>query len=183
MLLHLVIAALSLAYPLVRYVALGTTPASSIPLFVVNKAVCIYAIAALFLHVHHRLRGNKAQAAHWFAAMAVASIGHVAMTLCMLSPVYYAKLYDAGRLTWSGELAMLAGVVASGLWFSGRVRRWLDPWLALRLGAVCVAIHLAAIGLPGWFKPETWPGKLPPITLLCFLATVTVVLHWRRREP
>ena len=35
--------------------------------------------------------------------------------------------------------------------------------------------HTFAMGYKGWFDIATWPGRLPPITLLGFLAALSAV--------
>ena len=45
------------------------------------------------------------------------------------------------------------------------------PWLG-RLILLLTAFHVLAIGGPGWLRVHTWPGNLPPITLLAFAAAL-----------
>jgi hypothetical protein len=34
------------------------------------------------------------------------------------------------------------------------------------------ALHVLALGYPSWSDPAHWPGHLPPISMLSFLAAV-----------
>jgi hypothetical protein len=43
------------------------------------------------------------------------------------------------------------------------------------------ARHVLVMGLSGWLQPAGWPGGLPPISLLAFIAAlipVLVRLYW-----
>lgn len=173
---HVLLMGLGLVYALVRYVMLGSTPPSAIPLFIVNKAVCVHATGALWLVVRAKRQGDQRLAARWWGALQAAVMLHVVSSVLVLQPTYLAKLFANGRFTLQGEISLLAGALAAGLWVNAHVRKAVGVERAFRLGGWLVVAHLLPLGLPGWFRPETWPGWLPPITLLC--AVVTAVSLW-----
>jgi hypothetical protein len=43
-----------------------------------------------------------------------------------------------------------------------------------------VAVHLVALGFKGWLKPQAWPGWLPSISLLAFVAAVIPLIVRRK---
>jgi len=43
-----------------------------------------------------------------------------------------------------------------------------SAWI-VRAVLALIALHCLLIGWSGWWTPATWPGCLPPITLLSFL--------------
>ena len=48
------------------------------------------------------------------------------------------------------------------------------------LGAMVVLLnigHVTFMGYQGWFKPDTWHGGMPPITLLAFLLAIVALAH------
>jgi hypothetical protein len=52
------------------------------------------------------------------------------------------------------------------------------------LGLALVSAHLLAMGGAGWLTPSRWPGHMPPITLLAFLAAVLpLLLRTSKRAP
>ncbi len=57
--------------------------------------------------------------------------------------------------------------------------------LAQRLGPLALVTaegHVLVVGVAGWLAPKNWPGGMPPITLLAFLAVaVPLMLRARRR--
>jgi hypothetical protein len=36
--------------------------------------------------------------------------------------------------------------------------------------------HVLVMGLSGWFEPGGWPGSLPPISLVAFIAALIPLL-------
>ncbi len=147
---------LATAYAVTRYQVFGGVPWSRLPLYTLNKAVA-FSAAAMFAAAFF-VRGRGAgRVAFWLATL------HVLMSLSLLGPSYYPKLYLDRGLTFTGELALLGGCLAFALCLVPAVT-------GARYAVMAVAAaHVCAIGFSGWFAPHTWPGYMPPITLLSFL--------------
>lgn len=194
----------ALAYAIVRYVVIGPVAPAHIPLFVLNKAAAFAGAALLAATVAlGPLCRRSPRLAPWKGlrkGLGCAGFGfsavHTVATLALLDPAYYAKLYLAdGRLGLRGELAVLLGVAALALLvlpaatsFTG-IRRAMSPgsWgrvQRLALGALAAAgLHVAVLGWPTWLAPATWPGDLPPITLLAAaLIAGALALRFRPRR-
>jgi DMSO/TMAO reductase YedYZ heme-binding membrane subunit len=78
---------------------------------------------------------------------------------------------------------LLAPAVTSAPAIQAAMRR--AEWLRWqRVGYLALAftlLHVAALGIKGWFQPDTWPGYLPPITLLtCALICVPLARRMLR---
>jgi len=178
---------LAFAYAVVRYVVFGTVPAAQLPVFVLNKAIAVAALAlvamALAIGPARRLglgdkrwlTHRKALGVHGFVLAAV----HSALTIAILSPRTYAKLHDAaGSLTFEGGLALLAGVatfvalVGPAITSPDVVRKSMTgaAWKQTQRAAVAaLAIglaHVAILGWRTWLTPEKWPGGMPPLTAI-----------------
>ena len=108
---------------------------------------------------------------------------HVLLSLMLMQPGYFPKLYSGPRLHFWAELALLCGALALGFWQSPLPRSVVSRHRAQWLGAALSLAHVTCIGAPGWLKPETWPGNMPPITLICALLTVLALLGLRVRRP
>ena len=92
-----------------------------------------------------------------------------------------------GKLNLKGELAITLGVV--GLWALAIPGITTLPTMAKSIGGFrwkrsqrmgyvtlsLVALHLVALGLPGWLAPANW-GLLPPVSLVAFVAASITVL-------
>lgn len=178
--------ALCFAYALVRYVVLKGEPLASVPLYVTNKAVALFAVLAIAAAAA-RPRAPWRRASRGAGLFAAALHGLASAVL--LRPGYLAKLHGpGGRLTGSAELAVICG--AAALVAFAALRLSPAPLAASRVGRLAlavVAVHCAALGAPGWLEPGRWPGGLPPLTLLGALAAtgglVGALWHGRRAAP
>jgi DMSO/TMAO reductase YedYZ heme-binding membrane subunit len=169
---------LALIYAVLRYHVFGGVPWASLPLYTTNKAVSLAGLA--LLAAAYLVRRSGLAVRFGLTGLALTAV-HVLMSLALLDPAYYPKLYNLAKLHLAGEIAMLCGCVAAILLALPAIaslpalaealgrRRWSA---CQRMGYAALAItgiHVLAIGVPGWFAPATWPGGMPPITLLSFL--------------
>lgn len=178
--------AAGLAYAVVRYNVFKGVPWEQLPVYVSNKAIGLVGLLLLGLSrivVDKRRRRGLGLAGAGFVAL------HVLMSLMIARPEYFPSLYNAaGQMTGSAALSMLAGALGSGalLWLfhstkvrpveGQRQRVSLVPGLGRAL-LLFTAVHVALIGVGGWFDVGSWPGSLPPITLLSFaIATALFVM-------
>lgn len=147
---------LATAYAVVRYHVFGGVPWSRLPLYTLNKAVA-FSAAALFAAACFSRGWDAGRIAVWLATL------HVLMSLALLGPSCYPKLYLDGGLNFTGDLALLGGCLAFAL--------CLIPAATVARYAVLAvaAAHVCAIGFTGWLTPRAWPGYMPPITLLSCL--------------
>ncbi|MCC6752095.1 MAG: metallophosphoesterase [Deltaproteobacteria bacterium] len=179
----LVLFPLCLAYAVVRYIVIKGVPWSELPLFVTNKALAFTSLALFGLAAV--ARDPERRRAAGLTGLTLASV-HTVITLCLLPTASFAPLFaafPAGRTLRVGpQLALLAG--AAGLvavaFAAHRVRLAVPALLLLGV------LHCAALGWPGWWRASTWPGRLPPITLLASataaLALVALGLRARVRR-
>ncbi len=165
----------AMGYAVLRYVLLGGVSADRLPVFITNKAVAV--VGLVLLGAASLITG--AQRAAFGAVGFGCVLLHLLLSLTVLSPAYLAKLYAAdGRLTAAAEWSMLAGAVATlVLYMLSTAPAKPTGARSLRPGAgqlvlALTAVHVLAIGYPSWSQPDTWPGHLPPITLLSFLIAV-----------
>ena len=45
-----------------------------------------------------------------------------------------------------------------------------------------VVVHLVALGLNGWLKPQGWHGGIPPVSLVAVVAVLVPLLVKRKVE-
>ena len=184
---------LVLAYAIVRYVGFGTVAPAQLPVFILNKALAVASIAmiAIALAIGPLVR-MRALAAAWMQHRKSFGVNgfvmgalHSVLTIAMLSPVSYGKLYDrVGKLTFEGGLVVLGGVltlfalVVPAITSANLVRKSMtaESWQrAQKLGVTALALaiaHVAVLGWRTWLTPETWPGGLPPLTIWAIAAGV-----------
>jgi hypothetical protein len=166
----------SALYATARYNVFKGVPWKDWPAYTLNKAL---ALSALLLLVLAAVRKARASDGRILAMASALGFVHVLLSLVLLSPDYYEKLFASGRLTAAAGLSMTLGAAAAVAMAVGKGRRT-DPDAAgglssLAILAFVVGLHAALQGFPGWFTPSAWPGAMPPITLISFVLGVAAV--------
>lgn len=165
--------AVSAAYATVRYNVFKGVPWSDWPHYVGNKILSLAALILIALAVF-RLASRPARPIRTLMVIASAlAIAHSFISLAMLQPAYYDKFFADGKLTLlAGASLMLASLAVALLqWGKGRRGSSAPGEAALPLGLLgfISGLHAALPSVPGWFEPATWPGGMPPITLISFI--------------
>ena len=188
--LAVLILAISMLYAVLRYHVLGDAPRSDIPLFIFNKAL---AYSGLVLLGIAGINPNKTDRHQLGMTAAYFLLVHVTISLALFSAKYYPKFFygdDSNHLTTSASFSLLFGIVAFvcliHLWRTSlHTRKGTDRSLINGLGRCVLALavcHTCLMGFSTWFRPATWPGNLPPITLLACLSAVGFLLVTHRRK-
>lgn len=182
-----------LGYAILRYNVFQGVAWAHLPLFIVNKSVAfagviLIALAYLVGKLFGGAPGSEAVRARakflGLSGFAMVTI-HVLMSFVLLSPANYGKFFEpSGALSLTGELTFLFGVLAYAcllfpaiatlpyMYDSLGVARWLR---AQHMGYATLALacgHTFVMGSKGWTDPSSWPGSMPPITLLAFLTAL-----------
>lgn len=179
----------SVAYATARYNVFKGLPWKDWPIYTLNKA---FALSALFVLVFFVIRKHSATGHSQARELRMASVfgaTHVMLSLTLLSPVYYGKLFAQGTLTAAAGVSMVLGAVAAAVMAVGPGTRGDQPTdgevSILTIMAFVVGLHAMLQGSRGWFLPSQWPGMMPPITLIAFLlglAAVAVAVYPKRTD-
>jgi DMSO/TMAO reductase YedYZ heme-binding membrane subunit len=187
-----------LTYAVVRYHVFAGVEWSHFPLYIANKAIslaAVFFIGASYLigktvrvyddEPDKRLILIKFSGLMGFSLAAI----HSAMALLLFSADYYPKFFhEAGKMNLTGELSMAFGVLS--LWCLAITAITSLPFMYEAVGAdrwqrgqrmgyfslLLAAGHVLVMGLSGWFAPGGWPGSLPPISLVAFIAALIPLL-------
>ncbi len=175
--------ALALGYAVARYVVFKGVDTAHLPLYVTNKALSLAAISLLAAATFLPQQSEMKRRLFGYGFMLV--FLHLFLSLLITSPAYYAKFFtDEGKMTFSAEMAMLCGALGAGIMVLLFLRQYaplrdaagnlttLHAAAAAPLVFALTAGHLAFMGAAGWFAVDDWPGGLPPITMLGFIAAV-----------
>lgn len=168
--------AVSLAYAVLRYHIAGTVPWAELPVYVLNKAVSLAALAYLaFSYRAGKTRWISEGSARFFGILGFLLMNlHIGLTALVWDAAHYGKLFEFALPKPNSNFAMLVGAAAvlafcAPMWASARDPLW-RLWRPLQLagyaGLALTALHVGAIGFSGWFAPSTWPAWMPPLTLL-----------------
>jgi DMSO/TMAO reductase YedYZ heme-binding membrane subunit len=114
---------------------------------------------------------------------------HAVLALSIWTPAYFAKYFDeVGRLNLQGEIAMAAGIGSLFFLSSPAIttlpmmpkalggQRWKRAQRMGYMALVLAPLHLVALGLKGWLKPQAWPAGMPSISLLAFIAAIVTLV-------
>ena len=175
-------------YAVVRYVIFKGVSPEHLPLYVANKAFSLVGLLAIGCAA--LLKTPRQRKAWGFAGLICLGL-HVVISLAILNPGYFAKFYSTdGKFLWQIECALLAGAVGfvavsslgvATLAYQGNAggSPGMGKSLISGLGR-CVLLlsmaHVFMLGYKGWLAVSTWPGWLPPITLLAFGAAAAMLL-------
>lgn len=193
-----------LIYAVVRYHVVQDVSLAHAPLYILNKAISLGGLA--FLACSYLV--GKVRLLSWddrrmqlivvkFCGLIGFSLiaGHVLMSLALLDPAYYAKLYSDPKFNLVGELSLSFGIFA--LWCFAMptitslpymydelgVDRWSRAQRTGYIGLLLAAGHVLVMGWAGWLQPSAWPAGMPPITILAFaVAVVPLIVRFKRNS-
>jgi DMSO/TMAO reductase YedYZ heme-binding membrane subunit len=193
-----------LIYAGIRYHVVEGVPLTHAPLYILNKAISLGGLA--FLAISYLV--GKVAGLRWderqlelvvikFCGLMGFSliVAHVLMSMALLDPAYYAKLYAGARFNLTGELSLSLGVFALWCFTLPAITslpymydelgadRWLRAQRTGYAGLMLAAGHVLVMGVMAWLRPGDWPAALPPITALAFVvAMIPLVVRLIRNE-
>jgi len=193
-------------YAIWRYNIFGSVASDHLPLFIANKAIAWSSVILIGLSM---TMGSMSRL--WPKTMGgiishrknvgiygfVLATLHLLLSLPLLTPAYFKNFFASdATFTFTAEICLLAGSIAWLILLFPAVTsvpvieesmKWKE-WLYVQSwnrGVLWIsAAHVACYGASGWMKPQSWPGGLPPITLLSVLtvAGVFVVRYFGHRN-
>ena len=175
---------LSLSYAILRYHIFGGVSWDQLPLYVMNKVFSLTVVLLLFYKIWFSKVLTTEQREWYTCAIAVLVLVHVLISISLLSPEYYAKFFDAGKMHFKSELSILFGIAAF-IAFIGLLLGSLKGNIELakkfqQAILFLLAVHLFSMGFSGWITPFKWYGAMPPISLVSFMVVLAIVFTKRR---
>jgi hypothetical protein len=173
---------LALVYATVRYNVFKGVAWADWPSYTVNKALAVGALVLIAIAVLRLVRGGRTAALlAWSGALAWS---HSLLSFALLNPSYFPRFFDGVKLGFNGgaSLAVGAGIMAMLELGARRAGGWS---VGIRIAALAVlafaaGIHAALPALATWIEPANWPGAMPPLTLISFLAGTLALGVWAR---
>ncbi len=164
-------------YAIIRYIIFGGVLPAQLPSYILNKSFAFSAALALLISAVYYAKGRLQCFQRWAVVSFGFSAPHVVLSLALWSRDYYPKLYAENRMNWSGELTLLFGALNACLFCGFRFFRHEGLYFFRWANAGLLALHTLALGFTSWIAIESWPGKMPPISMLsCISALIALLL-------
>lgn len=193
-----------LVYASLRYIVFKGVDPVHFPLYVINK---VFSISGLFLLATSYAFGKlkwlrfadetKQNQFIKFTGLAGFSLSamHVFISLIILTPAYFPKFYNGDMMNLTGELSMLMGVFSLYCFTipaittipfmqdAVGIKKWQQGQRIGYFGLITALLHTVIMGVKGWWDVTSWPGYLPPITLLAtIIAAIPLYLKFVKRK-
>lgn len=191
-------------YATMRYVVFKGVDPSHFPLYISNKILStagLFFIASSYAwgkirlpRLNDRFLENQFIKFLGLAGFSLTAM-HVFISMTILSPDYYAKFYESGMMNFKGELSMLLGVLSlycfsipaiTTIPFMQEavgVRKWQRGQRIGYAGLIASLLHVMIMGMSSWIQVDTWPGYMPPMTILAaVIAVFPLYLKYARRQ-
>lgn len=180
---------IALVYSILRYNVFKDIPWIDFPLYVFNKALSLSAIM-LFAYYQYSIINNKLKADKVIRNYAILLvIMHILISFIILKPKYFPKFFDDGSLNIVGVVSLISGVIAIGIILVLLSKYFkLDKKLRLHINKlanlfyILIAIHVVVFGFDTWFLPSSWPGFMPPITMISFVLSLYPVYYYYSKQ-
>jgi hypothetical protein len=165
-------------YAVIRYAGFGNVSLIHLPVYIMNKAICMTAVEALFMAALGLMRAERNTVRFWTNVCVQLVFVHIFLSLGILSKGYYVNFFDGDKMSLTGELVLLLGVLAvycfwrlQAAGISQAVRRTLTI-----LASSLVAGHLFVMGFKDTLNVQKWNGGLPPMSMLSFLLALSCLI-------
>lgn len=170
----------SAGYATIRYNIIQGVSWSDWPVYTLNKVFGFSSLMLLVIAiVRYRLESAYSNSKILYMSGLFGGI-HVLISCMLLNPVYYEKFFYDRKLTMEASFSMLLGAIAAVIFISRATlkgdRNTNNKIRSLAVLSVTVGLHAALQGFQSWLEPSTWPGFIPPITLLSFLVSIAALI-------
>ncbi len=174
----------TLAYALIRYAGFGHVPLIHVPVYIMNKAICMTAVESLLMASFGFLRAQKDTVRFWTNACSQLVFVHVILSLGILSKGYYVNFFNGDKMNVTGELVLLMGVLAVSCFWRLQ-KTGIEPPVRRTLAVLActfVASHLFAMGFSDTLQVQKWNGGLPPMSMLSFFLAISSLIAFLRAK-
>jgi len=167
-------------YATVRYNVFKGVAWSEWPVYTLNKVFGVTSLVLLVIAVFRYRSGNTLPNGKIMYAAGLSAGTHILLSCFLLKPSYYPKFFTSDKLTLFAGLSMLLGAIASVIFINGALskgdRQLRDKAISLVVICVLTGLHTFFQGFQTWLVLSTWPGFLPPITMLSSFAGIIALV-------
>lgn len=193
-----------MVYATLRYIVFKGVDPIHFPLYIVNKVISISGLFFLavsyvtgkvkWMRFEDASRQNRFIKFSGITGFSLSAI-HIFISLIILGPAYFPKLYAGEMMNLKGELSMLMGVFTLYCFSipaittlpvmqeTFGIKRWQQGQRIGYLGLFAALLHVTIMGFSGWIDVSSWPGYLPPITMIsAIIAIIPLYLKFLRQS-
>ncbi len=175
-------------YALVRYNIFDKVDFAHLPLYVTNKSFALSAVILICISTLKNKKFGRDFSIYLNTAGYLFGLTHILISAIIINPGYFPKLFGKGELSVFGELSLLFGVLTFTSFtfliifsvtrdYYRNLFKQIFTINFLNLVALTfLSFHALFLGFKNWTDPQTWPGFLPPISLLGFLFSSVTIL-------
>jgi DMSO/TMAO reductase YedYZ heme-binding membrane subunit len=180
-------------YASLRYIVFKGVSPVHFPLYIVNKVISVSGLFFLavsyatgkvkWLRFEDPFRQSRFIKFSGLAGFSLSAM-HVFISLIILGPAYFPKFYTGEMMNLTGELSMLMGVLSLYCFTipaittitlvqeAFGIKKWQQGQRMGYMGLLTAFFHATIMGFSGWFNVDSWPGYLPPITMISALIAI-----------
>lgn len=171
---------LSTAYATVRYNGFKGVPWSDWPHFIGNKILALSALALIAIAVLRLTVARPLPIRRLMATGSAMALIHTLLSFGLFQPAYFDKFFVGAKLSVAGGVSLLAAAIAMGWlnWGKGQPGSSASANSAPLLAGIAFlsGVHAGLPSVSSWLQPRTWPGGLPPITLISFILGIVAAV-------
>ncbi len=183
-----VVILLSWIYALVRYNIFKHVDFAHLPLYVTNKSFALSAVILICISTLKNEKFGRDFSIYLNTAGYLLGLTHLLISTTILNPTYFPDLFAKEKLSVLGEMGLLFGIFTFIIFtfliifsvtrdYYRNLFKQIFTINFLNLVALTfLSAHALLIGIKNWPAPQTWPGFLPPISLLGFIASSITIL-------
>ncbi len=170
----------ALLYAIFRYIIFGNVAWDQLPLFITNKALSFSGLILLIISPILKHYGKKENNIFRSAGFIFICL-HSVISVILLNKFYFLKFFnESGTFRFDSGISMIAGIISLisllFVYFEktgfGKNNNKLFYFILL----ILPLIHIFLIGYGSWLSFSSWPGGMPPITMISFLIYAAVLV-------
>ncbi len=175
---------LSAAYATLRYNVFKGVPWSDWPHYIGNKILALTALILIAAAVLRLISPVRRPIRRLMAVASALALTHTLVSLGLFEPAYFDKFFDGDKLSLAAGWSLMLAALAMALlqWGKGRRGSSAPEASIVPLGVIAFisGLHAALPSAASWLDIASWPGHMPPITLISFaIGSAALIQAWR----
>ncbi len=156
-------------YSVIRYNIVGPVPIAEIPLFIMNKAISFSMVIIFAFSARSYFKSAIQEFINSMSILKGFALIHILISISLLSQQYYPKFFTNDKLSLFGNLTIFFGIISVVYILNKSIK--IKNWLFFLM----ITFHLFFMGIKGWLSVDKWHGMMPPISLISFIISTSLI--------